>query len=41
MKTYLKTTPYKTYKYIRRVTEALLEYTDISTFRVSLGANMT
>jgi len=39
MKTYLKPTKYKTYKYIRRVPKELIEYTTTSTFRSSLGSN--
>jgi len=39
MKTYLKSTPFHTFKDIRRVPKQLLEIIDISTFRVSLGSN--
>ena len=39
MKTYLQQTKFKTYKYIRRIPKELLNYTNKSTFRVSLGSN--
>ena len=40
MKTHLKLTKFKTYKYIRRVPKLLLKYTSTGTFRVSLGASL-
>jgi len=40
MKTYLATTNYGTYKYVRRVPKLLLEYTSTASFRVSLGSNI-
>ena len=40
MKTHLKLTKFKTYKYIRRVPKLLLKYTSTGTFRVSLGSSL-
>ena len=40
MKTYLKQTPFKTYKYVRRVPKQLFNYVNATSFRVSLGANL-
>ena len=40
MKTYLTKTHYDTYKYVRRVPKALLDYASVTTFRVSLGSSL-